>query len=270
MKTRAITGFFFVLVMLASVLFGPITFTLFFLILSLLCLNEFYPLIKQEDVKPRRVAGTLLGFAGFAILGLYYTNDISITYLLLIVPFVSAIFIAQLYSKSPSPFNDIAYTFLGVVYVVIPFCFFYALGFLDGLYNFRYPLGFMLLLWASDTGAYLVGMNLGKNKLFERHSPKKSWEGFLGGMLFGLIVAFILSNYWNELSLLHWTLVSLIIACFGAYGDLIESMLKRSVNTKDSGSLLPGHGGLLDRFDGLLLSAPIVFVYLYCTKILLN
>ncbi len=258
------------LVMLASVLLGPVAFTLFFLILSLLCLSEFYSLVKLEAVNPQRISGTLLGFFVFVILGLHYIHHVDLAYLLLAVPIMCLIYIAELYSKSSSPFNNIAYTFLGVLYAVLPFCFFYVLGFLDGLYNFRYPIGFMLLLWANDTGAYLFGIKLGKNKLFERHSPKKTWEGLLGGMFTSLLVAFILSNYWQELSLLHWYVVSLIIVCFGSCGDLIESMLKRSVNTKDSGSLLPGHGGLLDRFDGLLLSAPIVFVYLYCIKILFS
>lgn len=270
MKTRAITSFFFVLVMLTSVLVGPEAFTVFFLILSLLCLNEFYPLVKLEDVKPQRVSGTLLAIVIFAVIGLHYTISLNIAYLLFAVPVISGIYIRELYTNTGSPFNNIAYTFLGVIYAVIPFCFFYALGFLDGHYDFRYPLGFMFLLWASDTGAYLFGINLGKNSLFERHSPKKTWEGFLGGMLTSLLVAFVLSLYFSQISLLHWAVVSLLIVGFGSFGDLIESMLKRSLNTKDSGSLLPGHGGLLDRFDGLLLSAPIVFVYLYCVKILFD
>lgn len=193
MKTRAITSFFFVIVMLAAVLLGPTAFTVFFGFLSLFCLNEFYPLVKLEDVKPQRLAGTLLSGVMFAVLGLHYLSDLSLAYLLAAVPILSGIYIGQLYSKSSSPVNNMAYTFFGIVYAVIPFGFFYALAFLDGVYDYRYPLGFMLLLWASDTGAYLFGMNLGKNKLFERHSPKKTWEGLFGGMLTSLVVAFILS-----------------------------------------------------------------------------
>jgi phosphatidate cytidylyltransferase len=173
------------------------------------------------------------------------------------------IFLAELYRKSEAPFHNIAYTFLGILLVILPFNFFHALAFIEGVYNFHLPLGFLLLLWAHDTGAYLVGVKLGKNRLFERHSPKKSWEGLIGGMVTSLLVSWILSHYYTELSALHWAAISLIIAVIGTYGDLVESMLKRSMDKKDSGSLLPGHGGLLDRFDGLFLSVPLVFVYLY-------
>jgi phosphatidate cytidylyltransferase len=106
-------------------------------------------------------------------------------------------------------------------------------------------------------------MNFGKHRLFERHSPKKSWEGFLGGMFTSLLVAFLISLWFTEMSTLIWGGMAILIVCFGTLGDLVESMLKRSLDTKDSGSFLPGHGGFLDRFDGLLIAAPIVYVYLY-------
>ena len=184
------------------------------------------------------------------------------------VPVAALICISELYRKEKRPFHSIAFTFFGVVFVLLPFCFYTSLAFTDGSYNYHFSLGFLLLLWASDTGAYLFGMKLGKNKLFERHSPKKTWEGFLGGMFTSLLVAFILSTQFTELSALGWAGFSALIVVLGTFGDLFESMLKRSMDVKDSGSLLPGHGGLLDRFDGLLLSAPVVFVYLYCLYLL--
>jgi phosphatidate cytidylyltransferase len=119
------------------------------------------------------------------------------------------------------------------------------------------------MLWASDTGAYLFGSKFGKTRLFERHSPKKSWEGFFGGMLTSVAVAFVISLYFSEISFLIWSGMAVLIVCFGTLGDLVESMLKRSLDVKDSGSFLPGHGGLLDRFDGLLIGAPVVYSYLY-------
>ena len=119
------------------------------------------------------------------------------------------------------------------------------------------------MLWANDTGAYLFGMKFGKRKLFERHSPKKSWEGFFGGMFTSLIVAFVISHFFVELDTLVWAGMAILISSFGTLGDLVESMLKRSLDAKDSGSFLPGHGGFLDRFDGLLIAAPVVYVYLY-------
>jgi phosphatidate cytidylyltransferase len=119
------------------------------------------------------------------------------------------------------------------------------------------------MLWANDTGAYLVGSKLGRTKLFERHSPKKTWEGLIGGIIITGIAAYIISIYFTELTVDQWIWIGLLISCFGTTGDLIESMFKRSIDVKDSGGILPGHGGLLDRFDGLLLAAPVVYAYLY-------
>ena len=119
------------------------------------------------------------------------------------------------------------------------------------------------MLWANDTGAYLVGVKFGRTKLFERHSPKKTWEGFIGGALISAGVALIISHYFTELEWQQWVIMAVLISFFGTTGDLIESMFKRSINVKDSGGILPGHGGLLDRFDGLFLAVPVVYAYLY-------
>ena len=119
------------------------------------------------------------------------------------------------------------------------------------------------MLWANDTGAYLVGMKLGRTKLFERHSPKKTWEGFIGGIAISAGAALLIGHYFTELPWNQWVSVAILISCFGTLGDLVESMFKRSINVKDSGGILPGHGGLLDRFDGLFMAAPIVYAYLY-------
>jgi phosphatidate cytidylyltransferase len=266
MKTRAITGFFFVAVMLASVLFGAYAFTLFFLMLSLFSLHEFYGLVKTEAVEPQKISGLLLALSLYGPLAFYYLKGEPLTYLLICVPVAVCVIISELFRNKPQPFHNIAYTLLGVLFAAVPFCFFYGMAFHDGAYSSHYPLAFLILLWASDTGAYLAGTRLGKHKLFEKHSPKKTWEGFGGGLLTSLLAAWILSLYFLELPVYHWLAVSLIIVIAGTFGDLSESMLKRSLSAKDSGSLLPGHGGLLDRFDGLLLAAPLVFVYLQLIK----
>jgi phosphatidate cytidylyltransferase len=265
MKTRAVTGFFFVIVMLCSMLFGHYPFGIFFLLLTMLCLNEFYGLIKQTGLQPNLPLGLINGFFIYVIFALItYQDSLSLHKLLLLLPLtVSAIFILELFKKSAAPFTNIAYTLAGLVFVCIPFTFFHALAYIGGGFNFHYPLAFMLLLWANDTGAYLVGMKFGRTKLFERHSPKKTWEGFLGGMLISAGAALIISHYFKDQSWDRWVTVAVLITCFGTLGDLIESMFKRSINVKDSGGILPGHGGLLDRFDGLFLAAPIVYTYLY-------
>jgi len=266
MKTRAITGFFFVAVMLASILFGSYFFTTFFLLLSILATDEFYRLVRTV-VNPQRWMGYLLAAGIFLPLAYHFLNNGSLTLLLISIPVIIFIFVAELYRNLQNPFHNIAYTILGVLYAAVPFGFFYALGFQGGDYSTHLPLAFLIMLWASDTGAYLFGSKLGKHKLFERHSPKKTWEGFFGGMLISALAAFILSRYFDDLSTIQWIGMSMIIVIVGTWGDLVESMLKRSLSAKDSGSLLPGHGGVLDRFDGLLLSAPVVFVYLQLLRV---
>ena len=268
MKTRAITGFFFVAVMLASVLLGVYAFTLFFLILSVLSVEEFYRLVSTGEVKPQKRWGLALTLSIYLPVCLYFFKGEPLQYMLICVPLSALIIIAELYRNKPNPFQNIAFTLFGVLYAAVPFSFFYGIAFTDGEYSSHYPLAFLILLWASDTGAYLFGISLGKHKLFERHSPKKTWEGFAGGMVTSLAAAGILSIYFNELPYYHWLSISAIIVVFGTLGDLSESMLKRSLSVKDSGTLLPGHGGLLDRFDGLLLAAPLVFVYLQLISIL--
>jgi phosphatidate cytidylyltransferase len=267
MKTRAITGFIFAAVVLALVLINGNTFTALFTIVTVLCTAEFYKLVKTGDVKPQVISGMLLMLSIIIPLINHFLGGQSLDNLLFCVPFVLLVIISELYRNQNNPFHNIAYTILGVVYAAVPFCFFYALAFRDGQYTFHYPLGFFLMLWSSDTGAYLFGITLGKHRLFERHSPKKSWEGFAGGLLCSMLTAFILSIYFSELLLVHWLVIGAIIAIAGTLGDLSESMLKRSLSTKDSGSFLPGHGGFLDRFDGLLLAAPLVFVYLHLIEI---
>lgn len=262
MKTRAITGFFFVLVMLAAVLLGEKTFAAFFILLSLLCLDEFYRLVKTDTLKPQRITGALLALSIFIPVLLHLNHFDEKNSLIIAIPIAVLIFISELYRKSKVPYQNIGLTFLGIILTILPFCFFAGIGFADGSYNFHYSLGFLILLWSSDTGAYLFGRSIGKNKLFEKHSPKKTWEGFFGGMIVSLLAAFILSTQFREVSYLHWAMMSLIIVIGGTYGDLCESMLKRSFDVKDSGTLLPGHGGVLDRFDGLFIAAPLVYVYL--------
>ncbi|WP_443945222.1 phosphatidate cytidylyltransferase [Pedobacter sp. AW1-32] len=265
MKTRAITAFFFTIVMLASILLGSYTFSIFYLVLSILSLFEFYKLVKTSGIRPHRNIGLIAGALIFLMAaGLHYLRY-DTKYLLLCIPLIFSVFISELYKKNKIPFANISYTFVGFIYVTVPFCFFHALGFIENWnhYSFHYPLSFMLMLWANDTGAYLFGMKFGKRKLFERHSPKKSWEGFLGGMFTSVVAAIALSFFFTEKIPLVWAGMAILISSFGTLGDLIESMLKRSLDTKDSGGLLPGHGGLLDRFDGLLLAAPVVYAYLY-------
>ena len=265
MKTRAITGFFFIIVMIGSVLLDHNVFGAFYLILCLLCLHECYGLNIKSGIPVNRTTGFINAvfiYSLFAII-VYHDRPIYHSLWFLLTLTLSAIFIQELFKISVAPLTNIAYTILGLVFVVVPFTFFHAMAFIQGAYNFHLPLAFLLMLWANDTGAYLVGRSLGRTKLFERHSPKKTWEGFIGGVLISAVVGYVISIYFPELSWKHWVSIAILISCFGTLGDLVESMFKRSINIKDSGGILPGHGGLLDRFDGFLLAAPIVYTYLY-------
>jgi len=176
-------------------------------------------------------------------------------------------FIIELFRKNDTPFVNVAYTLLGVLYIVLPFAMLFHLGFYTNNsfsehYSYQIILGIFILLWTNDTGAYLSGRFFGKHKLFERISPKKTWEGAIGGGILALIVAYVISIYFTNLTLTDWIITGALIVVFGDLGDLIESMLKRSFGIKDSGKLLPGHGGILDRFDALLLAVPFVYSYL--------
>lgn len=265
MKTRAITAFFFTIVMLGSIFSGGYTFTIFYLILSLAALLEFFAMIKTAGIRSHRNIAVFAAALIFLMTAGYHLLQFETKFMLLIVPLVFSVFISELYKKEKIPFSNISYTFVGFIYVTVPFCFFYSLGFIQeqAIYSFHLPLAFLLMLWANDTGAYLFGVKFGKTRLFERHSPKKSWEGFFGGMFTSVVVSYILSLFFKEINPFVWAGMAILIVSFGTLGDLVESMLKRSLNVKDSGNILPGHGGFLDRFDGLLIAAPVVYTYLY-------
>ncbi len=206
--------------------------------------------------------GIVMALVLFVVGSLISMNLLAVKFLALIIPFISATYIISLFQKRTFPFNDIAYTFLGIAYVTLPFFLFSKLGFMEGTFNYALPLGFLILLWTNDTGAYLAGRSFGKRKLFERISPKKTWEGFFGGLILAIVAAVNLEKYFGDLPLWQWISIAAIISIVGTLGDLVESMLKRSLHVKDSGNILPGHGGFLDRFDGLLLAAPMVYVFL--------
>lgn len=262
---RVITGALFGAVMISSVVFNGWTFIALFFVINVLSIWEFYKLVMTDGSEPRRYAGTIFSCLLFILTALIAKNVVSPFYLITLIPFTFYVFIQELYLKSPKPFENLADTFIGIIYLTVPLSLFNFIAFpVSDLGNYHYEtiLGYFFLLWASDTGAYMFGRRYGKRKLFERHSPKKSWEGSIGGTLVTLIVAFLLSRYFISVDLLDWLVMGVLIVVTGTLGDLVESMLKRSLDVKDSGKMLPGHGGILDRFDGLFISVPFVVTYL--------
>jgi len=263
---RFATGISGAFIMISAILWSETTFLLLLILMLALSLIEFYRLCKGDGIEPQVFMGLSLGIVPFLspLLNSAFEIPINLLPLLLLIP--SLIFIRELYTKATRPFTNIAYTLLGVIYICAPLFMFYLFSFQSGTEDFsQYRganiLGFFMILWATDSGAYFAGKYLGKHKFFERISPKKTWEGFFGGAALGLLAAFIVSKYVTSFSTLDWLITAVIIIITGSLGDLVESLFKRSINKKDSGSLLPGHGGVLDRFDGLFIAAPFVFVY---------
>ncbi|MFD2743045.1 MULTISPECIES: phosphatidate cytidylyltransferase [Sphingobacterium] len=263
MLKRAITGAVFIAVLIGSALSGATFFTIFFSAIGVWCLYEFFGMVRQQqDVIPVTTVGILTAIFLGAVLAMHHLQALPLRYAALLIPFIGLIFIFPLYRGNAKPFHDISYTLTGILYTSFPFFCFVALGFIRGSYQAHIPLGFLYMLWSNDTGAYLVGRSIGRTKLFERISPNKTWEGFVGGVVLAMVVAALLSHFYTVLPLWQWLTMGFMIGTLGTLGDLVESMLKRTLGVKDSGNILPGHGGLLDRFDGLLIAAPLVWIFL--------
>lgn len=269
MKTifkRGITGTIYVILTLGSILLSKYTFFAFFAIVLAYTLFEFYRLCKQGGYKPQVSLGIIIAVYLFVAFFLYDLRIIGEIIFLGIIPVVMLSPVIELFRKSEYPVQNIAYTLLGIAYIAFPFS---VLNFIVSPYD-HVPetyvpealIGLFIILWANDSGAYLVGSWIGKTKMIERISPNKTWEGAIGGAIVAVIVALILFHFIGYLSPLHAAIVSILTVISGTIGDLTESLIKRSFNAKDSGTLLPGHGGLLDRFDSMLFAAPIYFVYI--------
>lgn len=259
---RALTGIVFITVLLGSILYGQISFQVLFLIIALLGLDEFYTLIKTKQREPNVHLGLFVGAITYILFSGICFDNIPPSYLALIYPAFGILFFAELYRKKQDPFGNIAITILGIVYAVVPFVLLNKVAAIHIHYNSNIIIGYFVLQWSSDTFAYLVGISIGKRRLFERISPKKSWEGFIGTLLLTTLASQIWAHFYTEFSAVDWAVISLIVVIAGTLGDLVESLLKRSLNIKDSGTILPGHGGILDRFDGLLLAIPFIWAYL--------
>jgi len=260
---RIITGLLGSAGIITGVCINEWTYCLVFLIICLFSMLEFYKLAGLDGVLPQITFGTVCGVCIFLLSFFIEKGSISDRYYFFIFPIVSFVYMIKLYKKfERKPFTNIAFTFLGIFYVAVPFSLLNIAAFEDNIYNYEIIFGCLFILWASDTGAYFAGTFFGRRKLFERISPKKSWEGFFGGAILALIFAYGLSRYFQTISTTQWIVIGIIIIVGGTFGDLVESLLKRSFEIKDSGSSIPGHGGFLDRFDGLLISAPFIVAYL--------
>lgn len=259
---RTLSGILFVTLIVGSILLSRFTFAVVFAIICGLSVREFH---RLTNIQSNIIVNQWIAFFGGILLFLntylFKSGILPYTVFSVYGLYVVLVLVFELYRQKINPLHNWAYFILGQVFVAIPFSVLNFILFVDD-YQPLILLSVFLTIWVNDTGAYLVGVTLGKHRLFERISPKKSWEGFAGGALAAMLLGYVFSLFIPQISLVNWLVISQIIVVFGTFGDLIESLMKRTVNVKDSGNIIPGHGGLLDRFDSMLLAAPVVFMYL--------
>jgi len=259
---RLLTGIIFVIVTLGSLFLGQYTFAALFLVVLTGCLSEFYGLLKHSQVRPDKLTGFISGILLFLISFFVASGKLPATTYFIIFPVFLCFFITGMYRKQERPLEAVAVSMTGVFYAAVPYSLSNHLVFDHaGNYSPALMIALLILIWAYDTGAYLFGVSFGKHRLFERISPKKSWEGAAGGALMALAAAFFISIYITEIHLIHWMIIAFLTVIVSTFGDLTESLLKRQFGLKDSGNLIPGHGGLLDRFDSLLFAIPVFVCY---------
>ena len=264
--TRTITGIVLVLVMLTAILVSEYSFVALFLLILAAGINEFISLFAQSEVKPNNFFSYLVSACLFLLSFLIAKGTIEIKYLLALLPLLIVIMAAELYRKNDKPVENIAVTLFSILYLAVPLSLInflvYSHVFNDNHYTPKLLIALFALIWIHDSGAYLVGVSIGKNRLFERISPKKSWEGAIGGTLIAVGASYFIPAFIPEIKLIHWIFISILVVVSATFGDLTESMFKRYFGIKDSGNLLPGHGGVLDRFDSLFFAVPVFVVYL--------
>ena len=270
---RTITGAFIVIFVLGGLWLHPVSFFIVGALMIAGTQREYYAIVRNTGVRPQAVTGMISGFILYAASTMIALGWLPLKGYLVLIPLISIVMVTELFRKGERPFDSLAHTFFSIIYTAVPVSMFPFQAFgreglepliqMEGIqFSPGILVGFFLLLWTNDTGAYLVGSLIGKHRLFERLSPKKSWEGFFGGLILTLLVARFLSGWLGVTDTAGWMVIAFIASVAGTLGDLLESMLKRSIGLKDSGNVMPGHGGFLDRFDSVMVAFPLVYFYL--------
>lgn len=262
---RIIAGAVFVGLLLGGILINEFTFAIIFSLITVLSLFEFYGLVEKDAKVPViKVWNVLGGF--FLFLGSFYfcVFESSALAFAPYIVYVLVLFISELYLKRANPIQSLAYSLLGQFYIAAPYALTNCLVFAyePGNYHYAYILALLVFIWVNDSFAYLTGMAFGRHRLFERISPKKSWEGFVGGAVVSIGTSLIFAHFFPNLPVWAWIGFAIVTIAFGTWGDLFESLIKRTLGIKDSGNMIPGHGGILDRFDSTILAIPAIFLYL--------
>ena len=271
---RTVTGVIFVAAVVASFL-RPEAMVLLFSIVTGLTVWEFTGLVNERPGVTVNRFISIVAAVYFFYAMTYFCSDVygGVAKSVVFIPYLVTVIylmVSELYLKHADPIQNWAYTMLSQMYIALPFSLLNVLAFTatpQGAVSFNtlLPLSVFVFLWVNDSGAYCVGSLLGRHKLFPRISPGKSWEGSIGGAVFVLVAAWAISRFLDStmLTTLEWLGLGLVVVVFGTWGDLIESLFKRTLGIKDSGNILPGHGGMLDRFDSSLMAIPAAVVYLY-------
>jgi len=270
---RTLTGAWIVIFIMGGFWLHPVSFFITGLVLVIGTQYEYFLMVRNIGVRPQMVPGIITGITAYTISTLVASGLIPKKIFLVLIPMMLLMMVAELYRRQDKPFDSLAHTFFSVLYTAVPFSMFPFSAFSRTGLNSILPhdkiifspgiiIGFFILIWANDTGAYLTGMSFGSHKLMERISPKKTWEGLIGGIIIASVVAWFLSGWLGVVDKIHWVVIALIVSFAGTYGDLVESMLKRSTGVKDSGTIMPGHGGFLDRFDSTIVSFPLVYLFI--------
>jgi phosphatidate cytidylyltransferase len=261
--TRTITGLLYGLALIVSLVINYYTFYIFFFTVLVLGLKEFYQLAEKKDAKPQKTLGFIMSIGLYFSSYLLHVNEkMSYLTLNLVLALTFLLFAVELFRSKEISFVNIGITILGIIYVALPLSLLTFLAFdTNNQYSYHLILSLFILVWLSDVGGYFAGINFGKHKLLERISPKKTWEGVAGGLVLCIIGSYILSQFFPIMNIYMWLVLGVLVCVSSVIGDLIESMLKRSANIKDSGNILPGHGGILDRFDSVLFVIPIVYIF---------
>ena len=272
---RAVTGVLFVIVLVGCIIYSPLSFGILFTIISALSVHEFAQLVSKSGEVSINKTITVLGgaYLFLALMSFCTQQSVGARVFLPYLGLLLYMMITELYLKKKNPTGNWAYSMLSQLYVALPFALLNVLAFQNSpetssvTYNPILPLSIFVFIWLSDTGAYCVGSLIGKHRLFERISPKKSWEGSIGGGIFSIASSLGFAHFFPFMPGWQWVGLAIVVVIFGTWGDLTESLMKRQLGIKDSGNILPGHGGMLDRSSRLSICLDDVLTTVHMTKL---
>jgi phosphatidate cytidylyltransferase len=263
---RTLTGAVYVAIVIGSILLGKVAFFALFAFISSYTLFEFFRLCSKGETKPQFILGIITSLTVYVLVFLCNQNILDSRCFFILTPLVIMIPIIEMLQNRSHNILNIVYTIFGIIYISIPFSFLnLIISPIKGqpeLYKPEIMIGLFVIIWASDAGAYIFGRMLGKHKLIPKISPNKTWEGAIGGTLFAILISTIFFSFFNYFSYINVAVMTLLTVIAGTFGDLTESLIKRFFDVKDSGKIMPGHGGLFDRFDSLLFAAPIYYIFI--------